>query len=72
MKGKFHRQLWMRGFVLVENHQDKIYTELKDLEHTKTKHPQLHVECKFYKVGQSQQEVYPTIPFIPICVISAG
>ena len=21
------------------------------LEHTKTKHPQLHVECKFYKVG---------------------
>ena len=42
------------------------------LEHTKTKHPQLHVECKFYKVGQSQQEVYPTIPFIPICVISAG
>ena len=21
------------------------------LEHTKTKHPQLHVECKFYKVS---------------------
>lgn len=21
------------------------------LEHRKTKHPQLHIECKFYKVG---------------------
>ena len=28
------------------------------LEHTKTKHPQLHVECKFYKVSW-RQEVYP-------------
>ena len=45
------------------------------LEHTKTKHPQLHVECKFYKVSW-RQEVYPEgflkISFILVCVISVG
>ena len=42
------------------------------LEQSKTKHPQLHVECKFYKVMQGGGELLVLLPTLLVCFVLPG